>query len=145
MTGKAKGSISYSMKKLSEPTKKPRPVHTVAHQLEELILQRLNDRRDELGLSDLGLGEKTYRVLGYDDPQKKINNTLRGKTGIKLSDFYILCEGLGLPPDRVLSSALDNMFTKPKEADLPEQEGGGEKAVSSTEYDLSSPSSSAHE
>ena len=109
------------MKNLPEDDKKQKIPHPVAQLLEKAILKRLEDKQNELGLSDLKLGEKTYSILGYDDPQKKINNTLRGKTGIKLSDFYIICEGLGLAPDRVFCTALDKVLDEMQGIAPPEE------------------------
>lgn len=85
--------------------KKP---HPIAQKIETLIRKRMAEKKEELGLSDDALGERTFSPLGYNDGQKKVNNLLRGRTGMKIAEFYILCEGLELPPDRVFTAALDD-------------------------------------
>lgn len=95
-----------------ETDKSERLPHPIAEKLDVAIRQRLSDRQEEKGLSDQALGERAYLPLGYGDVQKKINNLMRGKTGMKLSDFYIVCEALELPPDRVFSSVLDSVLSQ---------------------------------
>lgn len=127
------------MKKYDLVRKKQRLPHPIAQKLEAIIRQRLSDRQDERGLSDLALGELTYKPLGYDDVQKKINNTLRGKTGMKLSDFFILCEGLDVPPDRVFASALDKVLRENDEVSLPSKKETPENQDSYTAGSVQSP------
>lgn len=80
--------------------------HPVALRLEHYIRKKLSEQQKKLGLSDEALGQRTFKPLGWSDGQKKANNLLRGQTKMLLSDFYILCEGLDLQPDRVFTSSL---------------------------------------
>ena len=82
--------------------------HPVAERLAAAIRKKLTDRRVELRLTEDALGEKTFNPLGYRDKQKKLHNLLNGKTEMKITDFYIICEGLELIPDRVFASAVDD-------------------------------------
>lgn len=82
--------------------------HPIAAALEAIIRQRLLDKKNELAISDDALGTKTFGPLGYEDVQKKVNNLLRGQKSMSLAEFYILCEGLGLQPDRIFTAALDD-------------------------------------
>lgn len=100
------------MENLPYPDVGDKKNHPVAQKIEMLIRQRLAQRREELGLSDDALGSLTFRPLGFKDGQKKANNLLRGQTRMLLSEFYILCEGLKLPPDRVFTAALDDALAE---------------------------------
>lgn len=82
--------------------------HPVAQKLEELIREKLSFRQSELCISDETLGARTFKRLGFRDAQKKANNLMRGQTRMLLSDFYILCEGLDLLPDRVFTACLSD-------------------------------------
>ena len=82
--------------------------HPIAAALEAIIRQRLLDKKSDLGISDDALGTKTFGPLGYGDVQKKVNNLLRGQKPMSLAEFYILCEGLELQPDRIFTAALDD-------------------------------------
>lgn len=86
--------------------------HPIAAALEAIIRQRLLDKKNELAISDDALGTKTFGPLGYGDVQKKVNNLLRGQKSMSLAEFYILCEGLGLQPDRIFTAALDDALDK---------------------------------
>ncbi len=93
------------MKRQQQPT---------ATALEAVIRQRLFDKKSELGISDDALGTKTFGPLGYGDVQKKVNNLLRGQKPMSLAEFYILCEGLGLQPDRIFTSSLYDVLRTPE-------------------------------
>lgn len=86
--------------------------HPIAAALEAIIRQRLVDKKNELAISDDALGTKTFKPLGYGDVQKKVNNLLRGQKSMSLAEFYILCEGLELQPDRVFTTSLDDALHK---------------------------------
>ena len=81
--------------------------HPIAKRLEELIREKLSERKEEVGYSDETLGTRTFKPLGWKDSQKKANNLLRGQTSMSVSDFYILCEGLDWPPDRLFTICLN--------------------------------------
>lgn len=89
--------------------------HPIAAALEAIIRQRLLDKKSELAISDDALGIKTFGPLGYGDVQKKVNNLLRGQKSMSLAEFYILCEGLELQPDRIFTAALDDALRGPIE------------------------------
>lgn len=89
--------------------------HPIAAALEAIIRQRLLDKKSELAISDDALGTKTFGPLGYGDVQKKVNNLLRGQKSMSLAEFYILCEGLELQPDRIFTAALDDALCIPVE------------------------------
>lgn len=82
--------------------------HPLASHLEILLRRRLLEQKEQMGLSDEALGIRAFRPLGYQDVQKKVNNLLTGRTSLSVADFYIMCEALSLPADRVFTSALDD-------------------------------------
>lgn len=100
--------------------------HPVAKRLEELIRKKLVYRQSELGMSDEALGARTFKPLGWNDAQKKANNLMRGRTRMLLSDFYILCEGLELLPDRVFTACLSDALEQ-VETEAPKPEHAFEK------------------
>ena len=93
------------MGNLPDNTPKKRP-HPVAERVVRIIRKTLLDCRGKKGITEKELGERTFEPLGWSDGQKKINNLLNSKTDLSIADFYVLCEGLGLPPDRVFVAAV---------------------------------------
>ena len=98
--------------------------HPVAERLEEIIRRKLADRVLELDLSQEDVGGRTFRSLGWQDNQKKAGNLLSGRTKMKISDFYILCEGLELIPDRVFASAVEEALRHEVIASTPQKKEG---------------------
>lgn len=92
----------------------------IAEKLEANIRSRLVEKKNSLGISDDALGRNTFAPLGYEDFQKKVNNLLRGKKPMGIAEFYILCDGLGLHPDRLFTSALDDALASPPLQNLVE-------------------------
>lgn len=82
-------------------------MHPVAEELVARIRQRFLERKKELRLSDEDLGVKTFGKLGFSDVQKKVNNILNGRKALSVAEFYIMCEGLELPADRLFAVVLD--------------------------------------
>lgn len=117
-----------------------------AEKLEANIRSRLIEKKNSLGISDDALGRNTFAPLGYEDFQKKVNNLLRGKKPMGIAEFYILCDGLGLHPDRLFTAALDDALASPPVQNVIEASRGrdmkaakchaiGEKTLSTFQND----------
>jgi hypothetical protein len=81
--------------------------HAVAQAVSEAIRRKFLLRKEELSITEESLGDITYRKLGDNDAHKKIDNLLCGRVELKISDLIIMCEGLGINPDRIFTVAYD--------------------------------------
>lgn len=79
-------------------------------QLERLAIERLDEERKKLGMSEEAWGAKAYPEA--KNPRMKIQ-PLRIKRGrgepqrLRLGDFVVLCEALNLDPGKVLWEVRD--------------------------------------
>ena len=79
-------------------------------QIEKLAIERLEEERKRLGLSQKDLGERAYpqAVNPYMRVQALRINRGNGKPQrLRLGDFVALCEALGLDPGKVLWEVRD--------------------------------------
>lgn len=79
-------------------------------QVERLAVERLEEERKKLGLSDEALGAKAYP--GAKNPRMKVQ-ALKIKRGrgepqrLRLGDFVALCEAMDLDPGKVIWEVCD--------------------------------------
>ncbi|NDV19240.1 hypothetical protein GO013_07380 [Pseudodesulfovibrio sp. JC047] len=110
---------------MDKKTKKHSIIHMVKDQYEvatklgNLLVERIARKQEQLGLSDQKLGDLAFTYV--TDRQKKVNNLKHGKRQLTMADYYLLCQAVGLQPDRVLSLVLDDLEDAKIQTDISKE------------------------